>query len=314
MTLAIIGAGMAGLSCASQLRKSGLNPVVFEKSRGTGGRLATRRSAHGGFDHGAQFVTARDADFTAYLDHAAGLGRAAHWVNPASGDETWWTGTPGMSGLVKPMLEDLDVRTGQRVVQMRREGTGWVLSLETGEAQRFDTVLLAVPVVQALDLLAGHGAAFPGLEDVDIAPCWTGMFVFDEALPNTLPVIQRAGDIAWAAREASRPQREGDAERWVVQASADWSRQHLEGAPEAILPLLLEQFGAAVGVSVPEPVHADVHRWRYAKVERPLGQACLWDSALQLGLAGDWCLAARVEAAFLSGRALADAVVTAGAR
>ncbi|MDM7984677.1 MAG: FAD-dependent oxidoreductase [Maricaulis sp.] len=314
MTLAIIGAGMAGLSCASQLRRAGLNPVVFEKSRGTGGRLATRRSAHGGFDHGAQFVTARDAGFEAYLDHAAGLGRAAHWADPASGDESWWTGTPGMSGLVKPMLEGLDVRTGQRVAQMRREGPGWVLSLETSEEQTFDTVLLAVPVVQALDLLAGHAAAFPGLESVDIAPCWTGMFVFDEALPSTQSVIQRAGDIAWAAREASRPQREGDTERWVVQASAGWSRQHLEETPEAVLPLLLEQFGAAAGATVPEPVHADVHRWRYAKVERPLGQACLWDDALQLGLAGDWCLAARVEAAFLSGRALADAVVTATKR
>lgn len=314
MTLAIIGAGMAGLSCAYQLRKSGLNPVVFEKSRGTGGRLATRRSAYGGFDHGAQFVTARDAGFTAYLDHAAGLGRAARWADPASGDESWWTGTPGMSGLVKPMLDGLDVRTGQRIVQMRREGAGWVLSLETGEEQFFDTVLLAVPVMQALDLLAGHAAAFPGLESVDIAPCWTGMFVFDQALPDTMSVIKRAGDIAWAAREASRPQRDGETERWVVQASAAWSRQHLEEAPEAILPLLLEQFGAAAGVTVPEPVHADVHRWRYAKVERPLGQACLWDSTLQLGLAGDWCLAARVEAAYLSGRALADAVVTASKR
>ncbi|MBO6796444.1 FAD-dependent oxidoreductase [Maricaulis sp.] len=313
MTLAIIGAGMAGLSCASQLRKAGLSPVVFEKSRGTGGRLATRRSVYGGFDHGAQFVTARDAGFKAYLDHAAGLGRAAHWVDPASGDESWWTGTPGMSGLVKPMLEGLDVRTGQRVAQMRREGPGWVLSLETSEEQTFDTVLLAVPVVQALDLLAGHAAAFPGLESVDIAPCWTGMFVFDEALPISLSVIQRAGDIAWAARETARPQREGDAERWVVQASADWSRRYLEETPEAIRPLLLKQFQAAAGVILPEPAHADVHRWRYAKVERPLGQACLWDGALKLGLAGDWCLAARVEAAFLSGRALADAVVTASA-
>lgn len=311
MTLAIIGAGMAGLSCASQLRKAGLNPVVFEKSRGTGGRLATRRSAHGGFDHGAQFATARDPGFQAYLDQAAQLGRAAPWSDPASGEETWWTGTPGMSGLVKPMLESLDVRTDQRVVAMRRDGNSWTLRSQGSEEHRFDTVLLAVPVVQAVDLLAEHAELFPSLERVEIAPCWTGMFAFNAAVPNSASVIQRAGDLAWAVRERARPQRDFETERWVVQASAQWSRSHLEDTPEVVIPLLRDMFQAALGGPVPDPVYADVHRWRYAKVERPLGQACLWDDQLRLGLAGDWCLAARVEAAFLSGRALAETVLDA---
>jgi predicted NAD/FAD-dependent oxidoreductase len=47
------------------------------------------------------------------------------------------------------------------------------------------------------------------------------------------------------------------------------------------------------------------HRWRYARVDRPLGEEAWWDAARRIGACGDWCLDARVEAAFLSGRALA---------
>ncbi|HIP78813.1 MAG TPA: FAD-binding protein, partial [Kiloniellaceae bacterium] len=42
--IAVIGAGLAGLLCARRLQDAGLHPVVFEKSRGLGGRLATRRA------------------------------------------------------------------------------------------------------------------------------------------------------------------------------------------------------------------------------------------------------------------------------
>ena len=309
MKTAIIGAGMAGLTCASRLQDAGMNVTVFEKSRGTGGRLATRRSAVGGFDHGAQFVTARDPAFRSYLESAMASGRTSRWETDASGDETWWTGTPGMSGLVKPMADALDVQTGQRAVALASEGEGWSVQFEGGAAQNFQYVLLAVPVVQAIALLGDHAASFPGLDQVEIAPCWTGMFAFKEAVPGEAAVIQRRGDLAWATRENTRPGRAGELERWVVQASADWSRAKLEETPDTVMPSLLDLFGKAVGQAVSEPVHADVHRWRYAKVEKALGEPCLWDSDLGLGLAGDWCMAARVEAAFLSGRALADQVL-----
>ena len=50
------------------------------------------------------------------------------------------------------------------------------------------------------------------------------------------------------------------------------------------------------------PVAAlEAHRWRYARVGAPLGEACLLDRSAGIGLCGDWCLDARVEAAFMSG-------------
>jgi predicted NAD/FAD-dependent oxidoreductase len=92
----------------------------------------------------------------------------------------------------------------------------------------------------------------------------------------------------------------------VVQASPAWSRTHLEATPEAVAPLLLDEFAAATGVAA-APGFVAAHRWRYALVETPAGQPCLWDAGLRLGACGDWCLDARVEAAFESGEALAAA-------
>ena len=56
-------------------------------------------------------------------------------------------------------------------------------------------------------------------------------------------------------------------------------------------------------------MHVTGHRWRYAFVDRPVGSACLLDAAAGLGACGDWCLGARVEAALLSGYAMAGRIL-----
>ena len=60
---------------------------------------------------------------------------------------------------------------------------------------------------------------------------------------------------------------------------------------------------------MPNPVYLSGHRWRYAFVEKSLGVACLSGGNHRIAACGDWCLGARVEAAFLSGRAAAEAVL-----
>lgn len=309
MRIAIIGAGMAGLACADALKPHGFHIEVFEKSRGTGGRLSTRRSEAGNFDHGAQFVTARDPGFKAYLKRAKSAGFATRWKAAAAGDETWWTGRPGMSGLVKPLAEGLTLHKGERVTGLSAGNGGWRLEFDGRDSESFDAALLAIPVDQALVLLGEHAASFPGLDTVRLAPCWTVLLGFKSPVPIKADVLQGDGVIAWAARENARPKRERKTERWVIQASADWSRDHLEDYGASVLDDLKHAFAEISGTALPELIHADAHRWRYAKVEKAMGEACLWDQGLGLGLAGDWCLAPRVEAAFLSGRALADAVM-----
>jgi predicted NAD/FAD-dependent oxidoreductase len=113
--------------------------------------------------------------------------------------------------------------------------------------------------------------------------------------------------IAWLARESSKPGR-GTVERWTVQASAAWSQEHLDDDADRVQGKLLKAFSEVTGIRA-EPAHVDVHRWRYAQTTVPLGKSHLWDEKSSVGVCGDWCLGHRVEDAFLSGLALALAVV-----
>ena len=307
MTIAIVGAGIAGLSCAARLAEAGAPVSLFDKGRAPGGRLSTRRAETRlgavSFDHGAQYFTARDPDFRRQVADWQRDGIAAPW--PAAGDDAW-VGVPGMNAPARALAGGRAIALSCRIDAIARDGAGWhLVGADTGA---FDRAVVALPAEQAAALLrpvAPEMAALAAATPSD--PCWTAMASF--AAPLAIPgdVVKRAGPIGWAARNSAKPGR-GGPESWVVQASPDWSRRHLEETPEAVLPLLLSALGDVTGNPLPEPVHAAAHRWRYAR-SGTLGQDTLWDAALGLGACGDWLLGPRVEAAWLSGRRLADAML-----
>lgn len=319
--IAIVGAGIAGLTCARRLADAGLAPVVFDKSRGLGGRIATRRTAEGlTFDHGAQFARAHGSDFAAVLKAAIEAGMAAPWpaadaIDAApSGTGERIVGIPGMSSLVKPLATGLDIRVSHTLAALRREGGAWRLEFAEEDAVTHvaDAVALCLPAPQVAALLTDHGSARAELERVRIAPCWTLMVAFD-APPASLPDAARcdAGPIAWIARSASKPGRPGEPRGFVVHATPDWSRAHLELTKEEACTRLLTALGDLAGAPLPRVRHAAAHRWRYAMTETPLGRPFLEIAPDGLFAAGDWCLGARIEAGHDSGAALADRLLTA---
>ena len=136
-------------------------------------------------------------------------------------------------------------------------------------------------------------------------PCLTMMVGFD----GTLSDVERSPDekrspIAQQIRQVSLAARDVNVECWVVHANPDWSRSHIEMDRQRITELLLEEFCRVNRLRDIAPVFLQGHRWRYARVCQPLGQSCLWDANLRIGLAGDWCLGPDAEHAFLSGLAL----------
>ena len=79
--LAVVGAGIAGLACATRLQEAGLKVSLFEKSGGAAGRMSTRRGNGWQCDHGAQYFTARHPDFRAEVARWQRAGVAGLW-NP----------------------------------------------------------------------------------------------------------------------------------------------------------------------------------------------------------------------------------------
>lgn len=316
MNIAIIGAGIAGLSCAQSLVLQGHEVTVFDKSRGPGGRMSTRRigSPLGElqFDHGAQYFTARDPSFCKELADWAEAGLAAPWL--LAGPDAW-VAMPSMNALPKAMAKDLDLRCGIHVHRIEQRAEGWHLvdgAEEFGGFGGYDAVILALPAEQALPMLSLHDFSMARQAmAAPTQPCWTAMLAFDEPLSAQSDVIRDCGLVGWAVRCASRPGRQ-QVETWVVQASPQWSAKHLEGHPADALQCLCKGLALAIGTTLPEPVVAVAHRWRYA-LSTGLGIGSMWNPDLRIGACGDWLLGPRVECAWLSGRHLASRITSNGA-
>ncbi len=305
--IAIIGAGMAGLACASALNDRGLKTVIFDKGRGLGGRMATRRADRGfQFDHGAQYVSARGSGFADMLHHAEAAGALARW--PDNREPTAFVGVPGMTGLAKHLSHGLDIRKATRVQRIVQAEGHWQLEWQDGK-ELFDRVVVTAPAPQIAPLLPESHEFTDALETVTMDPCLTLMIGLPQGVE--LPFVTRRTsdeEISWIACDSAKPGRP-DGTCVVAQASREWSLRHLELEPDSIakrmLPLVTRIIGADPNV---DPAYVSAHRWRYAFVSSPLGQPYLHDSDYTLFAGGDWCLGAKVEDAWTSGRAIADAL------
>ncbi|HXH15721.1 MAG TPA: FAD-dependent oxidoreductase [Sphingomonas sp.] len=304
MKVAIVGAGIAGLSCALRLQQQGCTVAVFDKGRGAGGRMATRRietpAGEAAFDHGAQYLTMRDPAFVSAMDDWAKAGVVAPW--PAAGTDAW-VGTPGMNAIVKHLAAQAQVWWNHRVIDVRQTAAGWQIDPDVGET--FDAVVVATPAEQAAPLLAPHDAAMASEAlACRSTPCWTAMLAFETPLAIAQDVLKDMGIIGWAARNSAKPSRHGP-EAWVVQATPAWSTAHLEEPVEVVVDQLLAALSLYSQEPVPAPIVRTGHRWRYARASATdLGY--LWNDADRIGAAGDWLMAPRIESAWLSGLRLAE--------
>jgi predicted NAD/FAD-dependent oxidoreductase len=323
--VAIIGAGISGLMCARTLQDHGLSVKVFEKSRGVGGRMATRRAADGRrFDHGAQYFTVRDERFERYVRAWTQDGVVAEWrgrivtltngqIEPKRSSTTRLVGVPGMNAICKHLAAGLDIELYVRVARLERSSEIWRLQQDDGTLLgEFDCVIISAPATQSAELLA----CVPHLKEKAIATkmggCWAAMLAFDDSPDVAFDgAFVHDSILSWIARNDTKPGRddhsEGQASRgacWVLHASPDWTDRHIDEDSSDILPQLIDAFWQATRTERREPSFATAHRWRYAIPPEPLEDRCLFDPELRVGACGDWCSGPRVEGAFLSGMAM----------
>ncbi|SLN09760.1 Dehydrosqualene desaturase [Roseivivax jejudonensis] len=306
--IAVVGAGPAGLTCAKALAESGFSITVFEKSRGLGGRLATRRREGVQFDHGAPAVAVSSPQGRAWVAAAEAAEHAVAWPGRSLADGPEWVGLPGMSGLCRPLADGLDIAFQSEVTSLRDEGSQWIVGTDAG-ALPFDRVVLAIPAPQAQRLLADvDDTLCRALDRVVYAPCYTLLVAF-AAPPGWGDAITAPNaPFAHVMRDSSKPGRAGGAECWVAHAGAEWSRANLEMPRPDAAEALLGALDAAHGPLPPVEVIMG-HRWRFSQVEVAFGQPCVASGDGRLVLGGDWTLGPLADHAVQSGAALADAVL-----
>lgn len=294
MEVAIVGAGMAGLAAADALVHEGASVTVYDKSRGLGGRLATRRAGPWRIDHGAPWVDARYAAFGAHLRRAEAAGHAAE---AAPGR---MIGLPTMSGLVAPLANGAAVHHEVEIATVRI-ASGHVELKDTDDRAHgpFARAIVAIPAPQAARVVDLPGTSV--LREVRMVPVWTLLAAWRDGTPATA----RDDVVDLAVPMAGRPGREDQAGAVALHADPDWSAENLEHDKAAMAERLL----ARIAPDGPDPDYVAAHRWRFARAATPLGDPylALADGLVLLG--GDWALGDRAEHAWLSGRAMAGGIL-----
>lgn len=306
MDTVIIGAGLSGLLLARGLQAGGANPVIVEKSRGFGGRLATKRLGVAALDSGAQFLTARDPAFAALVAEWERAGLLAAW--PASGPGRL-VGRPAMTAVPKALAAGLDIRREHRATAVRRVAGRWEIHVLDRPALTADRLVLTCPVPQALALLDAGPVALPEalraeLDTLTYHPCLAALVVLDG--PSRVPpggVAPPDGPLRWVADNAEKGVSPAGRGAVTLHATPDWSRARYE-SPEA--DVVAELVAAARPWLGDAAVAASaLHRWKFSEPRATFRERSLWMPDLALGFAGDSFGGPKVEGAALSGLDLA---------
>jgi len=322
-SVAIVGAGMAGLTCGAALADAGWTVTVFDKGRRPGGRMSTREpSDDQAFDHGCQYFAAESEEFARHVQQWQAAGVVDEWRTPIVCSEDGrfvphsnrpkFVGTPRMQSLCQYLADGLDVRCSAHVASVQKRDDGWQVETVDERGGDFDRLILAMPPVQSQRLLANQvSLSDEDWAEVSMTACWTLMVALSQrsSIAHDAIVFQEHAVLTWAARNNSKPGRPNQ-ECWVIQASPEWSAQHLELSKLQAQDLLTEQFVLAFQ-GQPLVERATAHRWRFALPTRSARTAngTRYLPATGLGICGDWCEGNRVEAAWRSGRKLARQII-----
>ncbi|WP_373185394.1 NAD(P)/FAD-dependent oxidoreductase [Halopseudomonas sp.] len=320
--IAIIGAGMAGLSAARALTEAGHKTVIFDKSRGSGGRMSSKRTESGNLDMGAQYFTARDPHFRSALQTWIDRGWVAEWsprlfvrnedeLFESSDDQQRYVGSPRMTSLSRGLLEGLDMVSKTRIERLQQsDDDRWELVDDAGAVHGpFDRVVVATPAPQAVPLLTASGHLEQAASQVEMLPGWTLALAFAEPLNTAVEAcFVRVGGLDWISRNSSKPGRQG-LDSWVLQSNPRWAMGNLDTDKAEVGKQLRAELAEVLGIDLPEPVFEHAHRWLYARSADTCNWGALAAPEKGLYVCGDWCLGGRIENAWLSGRQAAQTLM-----
>ncbi len=332
----IVGAGLAGLSCARLLADAGVAVRVVERARGVGGRCATRRIEGQPVDLGPAFLHGSDARFlaaaravedrtpTRWPLRVRGQGAACHPSSFLPG-ESQFVYSAGLNALPKQLARGLDVQLASDVVGLDICAGEYGLAFADGSRQTVRRLVLAMALEQSARLLqplAQEEKALRGtlalLETMGSAPCIALLagyakgareLPWDLWYPEDSKILQL---LSLDSQKRASP----EFDVLVLQARPRWSRENLTQSEESWRRALLEEAARLVGPWAREPAWSQTHRWSFA---RTVSGTELSGPILHrfgekfIGLAGDvFSPGGGAQGAFLSGAKLAERILQSG--
>ncbi|TNF02417.1 MAG: hypothetical protein EP323_08635 [Gammaproteobacteria bacterium] len=311
--IAIIGAGLAGATLANRLIQAGWQVTLYEKSRGTGGRLASCRLSNTPTNLGAPWFESRSQAFHDWLLKQPDIHKLFLQPHDFNGTAleplSVFSAKPYQSGMTRRLTDGAVLHTGMRISAIHSTKNGVTLEDANGrKIASHDAVVVTVPAMQALPLLSPVDHFVQLASSVSSAPTWVTVVGLEQSsgassgyLRGQHPVLSRAICTQRGPHPATRP----FWEIWQLEANIPWSMTHEDSPSHEVAVKLLESFSGITRQTL-NITGLRTHRWLYARHESPLTEDYLWSHEQHIGACGDWFRHSDCEGAWLSANAMAD--------
>lgn len=320
--IAIIGAGISGLSIAKLLEKNA-DITLFEKSRGVSGRLSTRRIDSYVFDHGAQYFTARTDEFKKFLDPLFKVNVVEKWTprymkfnllstktsELIEDQEVRYVGTPNMNSICKYLAEGLNVKLNTRIISIKKDDK-WSLTDENeNEYHYFDWVISTAPSPQTTALFSKEFIHYDHIKSIDMIGAFALMLGFQNPIKHKFDAAHILNsDISWISFNNTKPKRFLDNTSIVIHSSHEFFDKNLHTETDVIISNLLREASYVIGHDLSCADCKLLHPWRYANITTEDKMHSLIDTDLFIAASGDWSAGGRVEGAFVSAYRVANRI------
>ncbi|MBL1210508.1 FAD-dependent oxidoreductase [Geminocystis sp. GBBB08] len=315
--IAVIGAGMAGLTVAKKLTKKGLSVDVFDKGRAVGGRMSSRRTEWGYLDHGVQYFTVKNPLFQNFIAQneefvKAWAGKFGRWqgtnVITIEPENPRYVPTIAMNNLCKKMATGLNVKLQTRIISLKKSQK-WTLIDENEQLYSdYDFIIITAPPLQTIDLLGNHSFISESIRDLKMFACYSLMLIPENKLDLPFDGIEFQHPIlGWICVNDSKPLR-GEKGSIIIQSNFTWAEENLATTRDDIGEMLKNATSEVLKIKFYHHLYESVHLWRYAIPQQINDQGYYLDKSNNIGVCGDWCLNGEVESAFLSGYWLANKI------
>jgi renalase len=333
MKIGIIGAGLSGLAAGRVLASAGHDVAVFEKSRGYGGRMATRRierDEQARIDHGAPYLTGTSDIFRTFLEELEDRGLITLWTDhfscytdgrilpelPGRERTPHYIASGGMNSIGKYLGRTLDIYFEEKVGGITHIGgsrikkSPWMLNSSSINVFEVDAVIIATPAIQAYGLISTSQDEYDlrkmisVLDDISYKSTVSLLAGYGERNPVDWKAIQcDHPDISWICNEGSK--RDFSGEINLVIHSTDRLAKEMAEADDLLSAevRLLDALGQVLGPWAARPEWHQSHFWRYHLPRKSLDMPYMEseDELAPIALVGDYFQGRSMEAAYLSG-------------
>ena len=315
--ITIIGSGFSSAVLSKNLKEKDV--LIFDKSRGPGGRSSTRRVEHVGvFDHGLQFICPKKKEFKLFLkQHLTSFvkewdGEFILFEDNKKIEKKKYIGKSGNNDFVKKLISS-NVHYQKELLSIEKKDKKWLLEFKDNSKQECEKLILTIPLEQCKKIILPLNLDLKVIGSME--PNLTAMIAFDKSLGISANGyrFEKNSILGWAANESSKIRSENNSnlELWTLQSSLSFAQkkfQDYRDNKEEVINLMVGELFNLFNIKNANIVHKDIHGWLYAFKKENFSHKFYWNEEINLGICGDWMCGSKAEDSLSSASALADQI------